>query len=132
MAKKFQLREQAIMAFVATCDPDRAKKFYRDTLGLRLVSEEIPFALVFDVHGTLLRVSIVKKFHPAEFTVLGWRVPNTTAAAKALTKAGVQFARYPGMEQDELGVWSSPNGAKIAWFKDPDGNTLSISEHPED
>jgi len=120
------------MAFVATCDPDRAKKFYRDTLGLRLIAEEIPFALVFDVHGTPLRVSIVKKVRPAEFTVLGWRVPNISAAAKTLTKAGVQFARYPGMEQDELGIWSSPSGAKVAWFKDPDGNTLSISEHPED
>ena len=132
MPKKFQLREQHIMAFVATCDPDRAKKFYRDTLGLLLVSEQLPFALVFDVHGTLLRVSIVKKFRPAEFTVLGWQVPNITAAAKALTKAGVQFSRYPGMDQDDLGVWSSPSGAKVAWFKDPDGNTLSISEHPED
>src|ERR1700736_887130 len=111
MPEKFQLREQPIMAFVATCEPDRAKKFYRDTLGLRLIAEEIPFALVFDVHGILLRLSIVKKFRPAEFTVLGWQVPNITAAAKALTKAGVQFARYPGMGQDELGVWNSPSGA---------------------
>jgi catechol 2,3-dioxygenase-like lactoylglutathione lyase family enzyme len=129
MPKTFQLREQQIMTFVATSNPDRAKKFYRDTLGLRLLSEELPFALVFDVQGIVLRLSIVKKFRPANFTVLGWRVPNITAAAKALTKAGIQFERYPGLEQDELGVWSSPNGAKVAWFKDPDSNVLSISQH---
>jgi catechol 2,3-dioxygenase-like lactoylglutathione lyase family enzyme len=132
MPKKFQLREQPIMAFVATCDPERAKKFYRDTLGLRLVSEQLPFALVLDAHGIMLRVTIVKKLKPAGFTVLGWQVPKIEVAAKALTKAGVEFERYPGMEQDELGVWSSPNGARVAWFKDPDGNILSISEHPED
>jgi catechol 2,3-dioxygenase-like lactoylglutathione lyase family enzyme len=131
MPDKFQLGKQPIMAFVATCDPDRAKKFYRDTLGLRLVLEELPFALVFDVNGTMLRVSIVPKLIPAGFTVLGWQVPNISVAAKALKKAGVEFERYPGMEQDELGVWSSPSGASVAWFKDPDGNTLSISEHPE-
>jgi catechol 2,3-dioxygenase-like lactoylglutathione lyase family enzyme len=130
MPAKFQLREQQVIAFVATSDPDRAKTFYRDTLGLRLVFEEIPFALVFDANGIMLRVSIVKKLSPAAFTVLGWQVPNIKAAAKTLTKAGVQFARYPGMQQDELGIWNSPNGAKVAWFKDPDGNTLSISERP--
>ncbi len=72
MPERFQLREQSIIAFIATCDPDRAKKFYRDTLGLRLVSEELPFALVFDAHGTMLRVTIVKKLKPAGYTVLGW------------------------------------------------------------
>jgi catechol 2,3-dioxygenase-like lactoylglutathione lyase family enzyme len=132
MAAKFQLREQPIVTFIATCDPDRAKKFYRDTLGLRLVSDQLPFALVFDAHGIPLRVSIVNKFKPAGFTVLGWQVPKIKAAVNALAKAGVQFERYPGMDQDELGIWSSPSGAKIAWFKDPDGNTLSISEGPED
>jgi catechol 2,3-dioxygenase-like lactoylglutathione lyase family enzyme len=131
MPAKFPLRTQPIIAFVSTADPNRAKKFYRDTLGLRLILEEIPFALVFDANGIMLRVSIVPKLSPAGFTVLGWKVPNITAAAKALTKAGVKFARYPGMEQDELGIWSSPSGARVAWFKDPDGNTLSISEHPE-
>ncbi len=72
MPDKFQLGEQHVIAFIATADPDRAKKFYRDTLGLRLVSEELPFALVFDAHGTMLRVTIVKKVKPAGHTVLGW------------------------------------------------------------
>src|SRR5713226_1478036 len=119
MAKQFKLSDQCIIGFVATSDPDRAKEFYRDTLGLRLVSEELPFALVFDAHGTMLRVTIVEKLSAAGYTVLGWHVSNVVAAALALKKAGVQFERYPGMEQDELGVWQSPGGAKVAWFKDP-------------
>jgi catechol 2,3-dioxygenase-like lactoylglutathione lyase family enzyme len=129
MAKQFRLSGQSIIGFVATSDPDRAKKFYRDTLGLPLVSEEMPFALVFDAHGTMLRVTIVEKVVSAGYTVLGWQVPNIVAAAKALSQAGVRFERYSGMQQDELGIWSSPGGASVAWFKDPDGNTLSISQH---
>jgi catechol 2,3-dioxygenase-like lactoylglutathione lyase family enzyme len=129
MPDKFQLGEQDVIAFIATSDPDRAKKFYRDTLGLRLVSEELPFALVFDANGIMLRVTIVEKVKPAGYTVLGWQVPKIKPAAQALTKAGVVFERFPGMEQDDLGIWNSPGGAKVAWFKDPDGNTLSISEH---
>lgn len=129
MAKQFRLSDQTIIGFVATSDPDRAKKFYHDTLGLPLVSEEMPFALVFDAHGTMLRVTIVEKVAAAHYTVLGWQVPNIVAAAKALSQAGVRFARYPSMQQDELGIWSSPGGASVAWFRDPDGNTLSISQH---
>jgi catechol 2,3-dioxygenase-like lactoylglutathione lyase family enzyme len=129
MTKQFQLREQRLIAFVATRDPDRAKKFYRDTLGLGLMSEELPFALVFDAHGTMLRVTIVTELKPAGYTVLGWQAANIVAAARSLQENGVQFERYQGMQQDELGIWTAPGGAKVAWFKDPDGNTLSISQH---
>jgi catechol 2,3-dioxygenase-like lactoylglutathione lyase family enzyme len=118
-----------MIGFVATSDPERAKRFYRDTLGLPLVLEEMPFALVFDAHGTMLRVGIVEKVAVAGYTVLGWQVPDIVAAAKALSQAGVRFERYLGMQQDELGIWSAPGGARVAWFKDPDGNTLSISQH---
>jgi catechol 2,3-dioxygenase-like lactoylglutathione lyase family enzyme len=129
MAKQFKLSDQSLIGFVATSDPDRAKKFYSDTLGLRMASEEMPFALVFDAHGTMLRVTIVKKVIPAGYTALGWQVPDIVAAAKALSEAGVRFERYQGMQQDELGIWSSPGGAMVAWFKDADGNTLSLSQH---
>jgi len=129
MEKQFRLSDHDMVAFVATRDPVRAKEFYRDTLGLRLVSEELPFALVFDLHGVMLRVTVVKDLKPAGYTILGWQVSDIVTGAKALQKAGVRFERYPGMEQDEVGVWTSPSGAKVAWFKDPDGNTLSISEH---
>ena len=129
MVKQFQLSDQSIIGFVATSDPDQAKKFYRDTLGLPLVSDEMPFALVFDAHGTMLRVTVVERVISVGYTVLGWQVPNIVDAAKALSQAGVRFERYSGMQQDELGIWSSPGGASVAWFKDPDGNTLSISQH---
>ena len=117
------------MGFVVTSDPERARKFYGEKLALPLIEEQIQFALVYDAHGTMLRVTIVEKVHPAGYTVLGWKVPDIVTAAEGLAAAGVEFERYPGMEQDELGIWTSPGGAKVAWFKDPDGNTLSISQH---
>jgi catechol 2,3-dioxygenase-like lactoylglutathione lyase family enzyme len=116
-----------IVAFVATTKPAKARTFYRDTLGLRLVSED-QFALVFDAHPTMLRVAIVKEVRAADYTVLGWQVPDIVATAKRLEEAGVQLQRYPGMDQDEHGIWTSPSGARVAWFKDPDGNTLSLTE----
>ncbi len=116
-----------IIAFVGTRDPDRAKSFYRDTLGLPLVSED-PNALVFDAHGTMLRVSIVPEMTPAKYTVLGWQVPDIVATEKDLGKAGVKLERFEGFRQDELGIWMAPSGARVAWFKDPDGNLLSITQ----
>jgi catechol 2,3-dioxygenase-like lactoylglutathione lyase family enzyme len=115
------------VAFVATANPSSAKAFYGNVLGLPLVSED-DFALVFDANGTMLRVQIVKELRPAPYTALGWSVPGIHAAAAGLQAAGVQFERYPWMRQDEQGVWTSPSGAKIAWFKDPDGNVLSLTE----
>jgi catechol 2,3-dioxygenase-like lactoylglutathione lyase family enzyme len=122
------LGSRDIVAFVATTSASRAKKFYRDKLGLRLV-EESPFALVFDAHGTMLRVTPVEKVAAAGYTVLGWQVPDIEDAVKQLKKAGVRFQRYAGMGQDRQGIWQSPSGARIAWFKDPDGHTLSVSQH---
>jgi catechol 2,3-dioxygenase-like lactoylglutathione lyase family enzyme len=116
-----------IVAFVGTLHPARAKEFYHRTLGLQLVTED-NFALTFDAQGTMLRVSTVPKLTPAAFTVLGWEVTDIAAAVRDLQKAGVKFERYD-FPQDELGIWSAPGGAKVAWFKDPDGNILSLSQH---
>ena len=116
-----------VIAFVGTARPDAAVAFYRDALGLPLVADD-PFALVFDAHGVMLRVTKVAAVDPAPYTVLGWCVPDIRAAVEALGGRGVVFARYPGMTQDELGIWTSPSGAKIAWFRDPDGNVLSLTE----
>src|SRR5438034_4846791 len=116
-----------IIAFVATANPARAKKFYRQTLGLRLVGED-GFALVFDAGGTMLRVAVVPQVKPAGYTVLGWIVPDIERAVGALRRRGVRFRRYPGMGQDRQGIWTSPSGARVAWFGDPDGNTLSLTE----
>ena len=120
-----------IIGFVTIVDVPRAKDFYQNTLGLRLILEEPPFALVFEANGIMLRLGMAKELPPAHGTVLGWQVPEITATVKNLVQAGVRFVRYGGMDQEELGIWTSPTGAKIAWFKDPDGNTLSLSEHPE-
>ncbi len=115
------------MAFVATRDTARAKAFYGGILGLRLVSED-DFAAVFDANGTTLRVTAVPELTPAPYTVLGWQVSDVAAAVKDLTRAGITFERYEGMSQDADGIWISPGGSRVAWFKDPDGNTLSLSE----
>ena len=120
-----------IVAFVPTRNPAKARAFYEKILGLRFVSED-PFALVFDANGVMIRianVSSVDGFKPAPFTVLGWLVDDIPKAVKGLSEKGVKFERFAGMEQDQLGVWSSPSGAKIAWFKDPEGNVLSVTEH---
>jgi len=121
------LGSQELVAFVATRDPSRAKKFYRDTLGLPLVSED-EFALVFDAAGTMLRVTRVQEVAAAKYTVLGWRVRDIVQTAKDLQKVHVTLERYPGMQQDEHGIWNAPSGARVAWFKDLDGNTLSITQ----
>lgn len=117
----------AVIAFVSTTKPDQAKHFYRDVLGMKLV-EDAPFALVFDARGTMLRVSKVDTLTPAPFTVLGWHVPDIRATMKTLMKRGVAFERYKGMLQDEMGIWTTPDGSRVSWFKDPDGNTLSLTE----
>jgi catechol 2,3-dioxygenase-like lactoylglutathione lyase family enzyme len=122
------LDKRTIVAFSATNDPERAKTFYRDVLGLPL-REESPFALVFEAGGTMLRVQKTSGHKPAPHTLLGFEVPDIAADTRALLKRGVTFERFPGMDQDELGIWCAPdNGAKIAWFKDPDGNLLSLSQ----
>src|SRR5208283_3651693 len=101
------LKANSIIAFVATTNPARAKKFYKDTLGLRFVSGG-EFALVFDAGGTMLRVTPVQKLRPAGYTVLGWIVPDIAKAVRGLKRRGVKFKRYDWMEQDKLGVWTSP------------------------
>lgn len=123
------LKSRPIVAFVATTDPTRAKPFYAETLGLRLLSED-DFALAFDAGGTMLRVAIVRTLQPAGYTVLGWIVPDIAKAVRDLVKRGVIFQQYEGMPQDDLRIWTSPSGARVAWFTDPDSNTLSLTELP--
>jgi catechol 2,3-dioxygenase-like lactoylglutathione lyase family enzyme len=116
-----------IIAFAPTIDAVRAVDFYRDALGLPLISQD-SFAAAFDAHGITLRVTNVPKpFTPQPFTVLGWKVPDIASSVKELEAAGVKFERYMP-SQDELGIWTAPGGAKVAWFKDPDGNILSLTQ----
>jgi catechol 2,3-dioxygenase-like lactoylglutathione lyase family enzyme len=116
------------VAFVATTDAERARGFYEGTLGLSLVADE-EFALVFDLLGTMLRVTRVERLEPQPFTVLGWRVADAEESVRALTARGVTFERYSSLEQDDLGIWVAPAGSRVAWFKDPDGNVLSVSQY---
>lgn len=117
-----------IVAFLATSDTATARSFFVDTLGLDFVSED-PYAIVFDANGTTLRVQKVEKVEPRPGTVLGWHVPDIQAAVKQLGNAGISFERYEGFGQDDLGIVTFPGGAQVAWFKDPDGNLLSIDQY---
>ena len=121
------LANQKLKAFVPTVNPQKAKLFYKDILGLKLLSED-NYALEFEVNGTLLRITTVEKFKPHPFTVLGWDVKDIISTIKSLNKKGVKFEKYDFMEQSSFGIWTSPGGSKVAWFKDPDGNILSLSE----
>ena len=118
---------QKLMAFVGTSDGERARAFYEWTLGLAVTSDD-GFALAVDANGTMLRIQKVGSFTPHPFTSLGWDVKDIDAVVASLEERGVVFERFAGMDQDERGIWSAPSGARVAWFKDPDGNTLSITQ----
>ena len=128
-ANKDMLQSSDLMAFVATANADLAREFYRDVLGLALIDEQ-PFALVFDSNGTTLRVQKVHTVSPIPYTALGWRVEDIHASISGLEDRGVSFERFEGMPQDDDGVWTTPDGGAVAWFKDPDGNLLSLTQEP--
>ncbi len=124
------LGDERLVAFIATTKPDIAKTFYRDTLGLTLV-EDTQVALVFDAHGTTLRVQRVEAATPPPFTQLGWHVPDIAKTIRELVGRGVLFERFGFFEQDDLGIWTAPDGTPVAWFKDPEGYTLSLNGGPK-
>jgi len=122
------LGSNKIVAFVPTRDSAQARAFYEGRLGLKFVMDD-GFALVLDANGIMVRVAKVQEFKPAQFTILGWEVSDIDSAVSDLAKRGVRFEKYGLPSQDERGIWSAPGGAKVAWFKDPDGNMLSVSQH---
>ena len=131
MSQDSILGASKIMAFVHIKDWERARAFYEGVLGLRLVEEEKPFALVFDANGIMLRVTPVGEHQPAPGTVLGWQVESIERSVEQLTAGGVEFLRFPGLnDSSPLGIWSSPSGARVAWFHDPDKNVLSLTQFP--
>ena len=123
------LSNKKLKAFLPTLQAKKAKAFYRDILGLALLTED-NYALEFDANGTALRITIVENLTPHPFTVLGWDVDDIVSSIRSLCGRGVIFEKYNFFEQDDLGIWTSPSGAKVAWFKDPDKNLLSLTEHP--
>jgi len=117
-----------VVTFLLTNQPEKAVAFYRDTLGLTYKRDD-GFALVFDMKGVMLRIGRSASFVPAQHTVLGWESKDIASAVDGFARRGVVFERYPNMGQDERGIATFPNGDKVAWFKDPDGNVLSLSQH---
>src|SRR5215831_12279018 len=119
------LDQKKLVAFIPSRDPKKAKSFFVDVLGLRFVSED-SFAVVFDSGGIAVRlvdVSSVKNFRPATFTILGWNVDDIQQTVRGLRERGVTFERYPGMAQDDLGVWTAPSGAKVFGSRIPTGTS---------
>jgi catechol 2,3-dioxygenase-like lactoylglutathione lyase family enzyme len=121
------LSSSPLVAFVPSTDLVRSRTFYEDLLGLT-VSEVNPYALVLVGRGATIRVAKVAELVPQPFTVLGWIVTDMKKAVEALTARSVEFIRYTGMDQDADGIWTAPGGDRVAWFKDPDRNTLSLTQ----
>jgi catechol 2,3-dioxygenase-like lactoylglutathione lyase family enzyme len=118
-----------IVAFVPTFDATKARAFYEGVLGLSFVKDD-GFAMVLDANGIMIRVAKVgKDFVPAKFTILGWQVSDIENVVRSLQAKGVHFEIFGFFKQDDLGIWTAPTGDKVAWFKDPDGNVLSVSQH---
>jgi catechol 2,3-dioxygenase-like lactoylglutathione lyase family enzyme len=123
------LAASKIVGVIPTLDSKRAREFYEGKLGFRFVSDD-QFALVMMAGDTMLRISKVPKdFVPVGFTILGWEAKDIEAMARWLQERGVAFEKYPFVQNQELGIWTAPSGDRVAWFKDPDGNVLSLSQH---
>jgi catechol 2,3-dioxygenase-like lactoylglutathione lyase family enzyme len=123
------LGDYEVMSFVGTTDPESAKAFYGGVLGLKLV-DDAWWAIIYEVGGRHLHIEKAReKFTPVPFTALGWKVPDIAATVEKLAKKGVKFERIPELQQDGAGIWTTPDGAaKVCWFKDPDGNLLSMTQ----
>jgi catechol 2,3-dioxygenase-like lactoylglutathione lyase family enzyme len=117
-----------MVGFLITKDYEKAKAFYESKLGFEFVSLD-QWALVMNANGTHIRIVRIENFTPAHYTVLGWEVQDIEAAVSWLAARGVEFHRYPFIQDQERGIWTAPDGDKVAWFPDPDGNVLSVSQH---
>lgn len=116
-----------IIGFIPIRNAERALDFYQNILGLRFVSDDA-FAIVMESDDTMIRLVRIEEFTPASYTILGWQVEDIADAVRQLIAKGLVFQRYSFLQQDESGIWTAPEGARIAWFHDPDGNTLSLSQ----
>jgi hypothetical protein len=121
------LSNYRIKAFVSTVQPVVAREFYEKKLGLNLLSQD-KYGMEFEANEAHIRISVVDKFTPQPFTVLGWDTDDIVSTIRNLTLNGIIFERYNFIEQDENGIWTAPGGTRVAWFKDPDGNLLSVSD----
>jgi catechol 2,3-dioxygenase-like lactoylglutathione lyase family enzyme len=123
------LAQGNLSGFVPTTDYDKARAFYEGKLGFSFVSLD-QYALVMSVGGHRIRITKMPNFTPLQGTILGWEVQDIQAVATWLRDRGVTLEKYPLVQDRDLGIWTTPSGDKVAWFKDPDGNILSIAQHP--
>jgi catechol 2,3-dioxygenase-like lactoylglutathione lyase family enzyme len=117
-----------LIGFVPTTDSNRSRQFYEGKLGFKFVSDD-QFALVIQAGESMIRIVKGAKFTPAQYTVMGWEVTDIDAMVKWLSGRGIIFEKYPFVQDQKQGIWTTPNGDKVVWFKDPDGNVLSLSQH---
>jgi catechol 2,3-dioxygenase-like lactoylglutathione lyase family enzyme len=117
-----------LIGFVPTTDSNRSRQFYEGKLGFKFVSDD-QFALVIQAGESMIRIVKGAKFTPAQYTVMGWEVTDIDAMVEWLSERGVVFEKYPFVQDQKQGIWTTPNGDKVVWFKDPDGNVLSLSQH---
>ena len=122
------LASSKMVGFVPTKDSAAARAFYEGKLGFQFVSDDA-FALVVKAGDTKIRISKAQNFTPAQYTVMGWEVGDIEKMVAWLKGRGVEFQKYPFLKDPELGIWTAPTGDRVAWFKDPDGNVLSVSQH---
>lgn len=122
------LASKNLMGFVVTKDYDAARGFYEGKLGFEFLSLD-QYAMVMKAGKSMIRIVRLRDFRAAQYTVLGWELENIEETVRWLTERGVVFEKYPFVQDRELGVWTAPNGDKVAWFKDPEGNVLSVSQH---
>jgi catechol 2,3-dioxygenase-like lactoylglutathione lyase family enzyme len=127
-AEAGMLSSSNLIGFLVTKDYDKARAFFETKLGFQFVSVD-EFALVIEAGAHMMRISKVPNFTPARYTVLGWEVQDIEAMVSWLKQRGVVFEKYPFIQDSEIGIWTAPSGDKVAWFKDPDGNVLSVSQH---
>lgn len=123
------LSDHTVVAFVPSTDLGRSRRFYEAVLGLAVAADD-GLAIVVDGRSVTIRITNVgPNLGVQPFTVLGWRVDDLDHEVDQLVERGVQFLKVPGLVQDERAVWTAPDGSRVAWFKDPDGNTLSLEHH---
>jgi catechol 2,3-dioxygenase-like lactoylglutathione lyase family enzyme len=122
------LGSHEIVAFIQITNVQKSRDFYEGILGLRFLKDD-GFAAVFDANGTMVRAAKMKEFAPLQSTVLGWEITNIEEMVRGLQNRGIHFEIFGFLKQDDLGIWTAPTGDKVAWFKDPDGNILSLSQH---
>ncbi len=122
------LAKSKMMGFVPTKDSKKAREFYEGKLGFQFVSDD-EYALVVKAGDSMIRIAKAGNFAPAPYTILGWQVQDIESIVRWLTERGVVFEKYPFVQDQELGIWTAPSGDRVAWFKDPDGNVLSVSQH---